>query len=301
MSNTFLTPEWISKTLVAHLYNDTILASLVHRDFDPDFQGTQGETITVRTPATFTAREFDPNTGVQPQAITEGMTTVTLDKFPDVSVEIGSKEMTLDLDRVEERVIVPMKEALVQYVDGLIAECLVDTAKGAGGGGTADGTTFPNEAFRTARARLGRANLPNSDRYYVLSPEANSDALGDDLLVKANESGSTDGLREAQIGRVYGFDGYESSVFGYGPGDKGQADGVAFHKSAVCLVTRVPAPPIGGVQHATANYKGLGLRVVMDYNSQFKKNLISIDLLAGVQKVSGREKGAVVLNFGQGS
>ena len=43
------------------------------------------------------------------------------------------------------------------------------------------------------------------------------------------------------------------------------------------------AMPLGGVQAETVSYKGLGLRVVYDYNSSTKTNIVSIDMLFGVK------------------
>jgi len=67
---------------------------------------------------------------------------------------------------------------------------------------------------------------------------------------------------------------------------------LAFHKNAFALVTAPLAPPIGGVAHATVSYRGLTCRVVYDYTTLSKKNLISIDMLCGVktldQKLAAR-------------
>lgn len=58
---------------------------------------------------------------------------------------------------------------------------------------------------------------------------------------------------------------------------------VAFHKSAFAFVTRPLALPMGAAEAEIINYKGLGLRVVKDYNPTNKKDVVSIDLLCGVK------------------
>ncbi len=60
---------------------------------------------------------------------------------------------------------------------------------------------------------------------------------------------------------------------------------LAFHKNAFSLVTRPLALPKGLAdgQKAIVNYDGFGLRVIYDYNSQFKKDIVSIDMLCGVK------------------
>lgn len=301
MANTFITPSVIARSALATLYNSTVLAALVHRDYDADFNGKIGDTITVRKPATFEAKVFNRASGIEIQDATEDSFTVTLDTLLDVSFAVTTEDLTLELTDFEQRLLVPAMEAMVQGVDGRLAEALVDAANAAGGGGVADGTTTPSAAYRTARATLGRNKIPLTERYAVLSPEAVSDILGEDLLVKANESGSTDALRNANIGRIFGFENYESQVLGYGANDAGQADGVAFHRDAVSLVSRTLEAPMGVApsQYAIENYKGLGLRVVKDYDISKKQDVISVDFLIGVKAV--RPEAAVELNFGQGS
>ena len=63
---------------------------------------------------------------------------------------------------------------------------------------------------------------------------------------------------------------------------------LAFHKNAFALVTRPLALPKGlsSEQKAIVNYDGFGLRVIYDYNSQFKKDVISIDMLCGVKTLN---------------
>jgi hypothetical protein len=308
MANTIITPTVIAGRALATLYNTTVLANLVWRDFDADFRGKQGDTITVRKPATFTASNFDRASGVTLQPVTEASTTVTLDTIPDMAVAVTDEEMTLEIDAFGERILSPMMEAVAQKIDGELAEALIDAAEGAGGGGTVAkssdpaSTDRPRYVFAQAMAKLGRNKLPAANRYVVLSPEAHADVLLEDLFVAVDTSGSTDGLRNAIIGRAYGFETYGSiQAFGYGTGDKGVADGVAFHREAVVLATRTLNAPLGlaASQYSVQNYKGLGLRVTYDWNSSKKQDEVAVDILYGIDAL--RPEGAVQLDFGQGS
>ena len=300
MSNTIITPSVMASRALATLYNTIVLAGLVYRDYDEEFAGKQGDTITVRTPASFTVDEFTSSINVQ--NITEGSFTVQLDKHLDVSVGVTAKELTLSLDDFAERVLDPIVNAFAQDIDGRLAEDLVDAVEGSGGGGTtSSGSSTVSLPFRDARATLSRNKLPLTERFAVLSPEAVSKCLGDDLFVAADKSGSTDGLREASLGRKFGFDCFESQTFGYGAGDKGQADGVAFHRQAVALVTRTLEPPMGVApnQVSVQSFEGIGLRVVRGYDMDSKTDVVSVDLLLGVKKL--RVAGAVQQTWGLGS
>lgn len=305
MAHTFIKPTVVARRALAALYNSAVLAALVHRDYDAEFNGKVGDTITIRTPATFTAKEFDRNTGIELQNATESSATVELDTILDVSFPVTTEELSLDIDNFAERLLNPAMEAIVQDVDGRLAEKLVDAAEGGGGGGTATwsgskpSTVFVGETG--ARSKLGRAKAPTTDRYAIFSPEAAGVALTEELIVAADKSGWTDALREGSVGKLFGFDTYESQVFGYGSGDKGQADGVAFHRDATALVTRTLDKPMGVAdsQVAVESYKGLGLRVVRDYDISKKQDVISVDFLLGLTTL--RPSWAVQLSVGLGS
>lgn len=304
MANTLITPTVIANKGIAFLNNDAVLAPLVWRDFDSDFRGKQGDTITIRKQASLSAETFDRNSGVTYQDVTEDSTTVTLG-IANCSFLVDDEDWTLSVEDFAYQFLNPAMEAVIQKIDGEIAEKLIDAAEGAGGGGTVtwDGSS-PRTLFvgeHGAKATLSRAKLPTSDRSAVFSSEGAGVMLSDELFLTADKSGSTDGLREASIGRALGFDTYESQVFGYGTGDKAAADGVAFHKQAVTLAVRPLGKPQGlpDNQVAIANHKGLSLRVSYAYSHKYKRDEVSVDVLYGL--AATRPAGAVQLSLGLGS
>src|SRR5215211_2558789 len=102
---TLITPSVIASSALPTLYNTALLLPLVNRDYQSDFGGKQGDTITVRTPATFEVDEFDRSIGIVLQDPTEGSFTVVLDTLPDVSFPVTSEELTLELTSFEERLL----------------------------------------------------------------------------------------------------------------------------------------------------------------------------------------------------
>lgn len=305
MAHTLISPTVIARQALAVLYNSTIFAALVHRDYDEAFNGKVGDTITIRTPATFTAETFNRASGITLQDATESSTTIQLDTILDVSFPITAEELTLEVDDFRNRFLVPAMEAIVQEIDDVIVEGLVDAAEGAGGAGTATwSSSTPSTVFTGetgARAKLTRNNAPQTNRYAAFSPEMTGKALQEELVVAADKSGWTDALRNGAVGRLFGFDTFESNNLGYGAGDRGQADGVAWHRDAYALVTRTLDKPLGlpADQMAVENYKGLGLRVVRDYDIDKKQDVISVDFLYG--KKALRPSHIVQLSVGIGS
>lgn len=300
MANTLITPSIIAKVGLATLWNNMVLAGLVWRDFDPDFRGNQGDTITIRKPAIFTANTFNRASGITIQDAVEQSMPLTLNTIADVSFAITSEDLTLKLDDFAGRLLNPAIMAIVEKVDTDLANALVNASAAGGGGGSVTGTSGP-DALIKARESLTRKKLPVGERSVVLSPESVSLALGQDLFVAADKSGSTDGLRNANVGRAFGMDTYESGTYGYGAGVKGQADGVAFHKTAVTLASRALQAPTGVApsQVAIENYQGLALRVVQSYDITKKQDVVSVDFLYGIGQT--RPEGAVKINLGLGS
>lgn len=300
MANEYITPTVIARTAVATLYNTLVLAQLVWRDFDSDFAGKQGNSINIRKPAVFTAEEFDRSKGVTTQTITEDDVPLTLDTIANVTVAVTDEEMTLDIADFSSQILAPAMEAVAQKVDADLAEALADNASEAGLVTSGSGETA-SAALREAREKLTRNKYPGANRYAVVSPEGTSELLSDKLLVAVDQSGASDALREANVGRVFGIDTYESQVFGLGGQTKGEFDGVAFHKTAVTLAVRPLVTPKGvaSSQVAVENYKSLSLRTVYDYNHNKKQDEVSVDLLYGIADT--RDDAAVELDFKQGS
>ena len=369
-----LSPTVIAQRALATLYNNTLLAGLVYRDFDAAFNGKVGDTVMVRRPASFEAKVFNRATGIELQDPRETSFPVVLDTILDVSFPVTSEELTLEIDDFAGRLLNPAMDAIVQDVDARLAIELGNAAVGGatsaitgtaatdtinlashryvngdkvefptltGGagltagndyyvrdatantfkvsatrtgaaidittditagtvrevGGTVVTGTTANEVFRNARALLSRNKIPLAGRGALLSPEGTSTALGDELFVANDKSGSTDALRNANLGRVFGFDTYESQVIGPTEPAPRDMDGVAFGQDAVALVTRTLEKPMGVSQDqfAVANYRGLGLRVVRDYDIDKKQDVISIDFLLGTETI--RPGAAVELNL----
>ncbi|MFJ8923860.1 P22 coat protein - protein 5 domain protein [Streptomyces sp. NPDC102415] len=61
------------------------------------------------------------------------------------------------------------------------------------------------------RTKLNRSNVPSEGRYVVGSPEFIGSLLNDDRFIRADASGTTDGLRNGFVGRAAGFDILESN------------------------------------------------------------------------------------------
>lgn len=201
MGNTLLTPSIIAKEALLRLRKTAVLPQLVHRDYSSEFVAKVGDTITVRKPATFVANEFGTDIVVQDGA--EGSVAVKMDKHLDVSFAVTSKEMALSVDDFGTQFLQPAMDAFATKIADYIAGLYIDVPY--------VGAVSSTPAFtdlKSPLALLNGMNVPLMDRRLVLGSATQADFVVMDQFVNAEKSGTTEALRNANMGRVLTFDTY---------------------------------------------------------------------------------------------
>ena len=201
MENKFLTPEVVANEALMCLAGNLVMADLVHRDYADEFVSV-GDTISIRKPAKFVAKNF---TGVtEAQDITEGSVTVKLDRFRDVTVAVTSKELSLDIEDFSAQVVQPAMQAIAQAIDQdllAVATANAKLEKASEFGGSLQ------EVAELAK-QLDIAKAPAQSRSLVLHPEHKYRFATLDSFADMSYSGDNETLRDAQLGRIYTLDTY---------------------------------------------------------------------------------------------
>ena len=338
-NNTFLTPEVVAKEALMVLTGNLVMADLVHRDYADEFVAV-GDTVSIRKPAKFAAKNFTGTT--ENQDITEGSVPVKLDRFRDVTVAVTSKQMALDIADFSKQVVEPAMQAIAQAIDEDLLAVGISQA-GFVKDGNKDATDLADLAALAKHLDLQKA--PSADRALVLHPEHKYRYALTDNLSAVSYAGDNQCLRDALLGRIYTLDTYmdqnapdsaaeepgsgsftvegvmgESQVtvsgtvaagdgfilggylYRFTEGGSGQVaidqkllqdasgtvycvncpNSLAFHRHALALVTRNLSLPMGASRAAYAEANGLGVRVVYDYDSATKTDLISFDIIYGI-------------------
>ena len=201
MANTFLTIDMIAKEALMILRKNAVMAGLVHRDYSKEFVAGVGDTITIRKPATFTVKDFVESTGITVQDATEEKKTVKMDKFYDVSFAVTSKDLTMSISDFSAQLLTP---AMMAFRDKIDAE-IIKVAEGATHKVThAQGKIAPDDII-SVRKLLNDGATPLSMRSLVVGTQAEADLLSSELFISAEKVGSTEGLKEASLGRKFGF------------------------------------------------------------------------------------------------
>lgn len=204
MGNTLLTPSIIAKEALMVLESNLTMAPLVHTDYSNEFAQV-GDTVTVRKPATFVAKNFTGTTASQD--IVEDSVAVKMDRFRDVTANVTSKQMTLDIQDFSNQVIAPAMRSIAQAVDTDLLTVGVANA-GASVSATSTPTTLADIAGLAKTLDLSK--VPLSERRLVLRPEHKYAYAIPDNLSKVSYAGESSTLRDYELGKVYGFDTFMS-------------------------------------------------------------------------------------------
>jgi len=211
MANMFLTPDIIGREALMRLRNSLVMGDLVHRDHTIEWSGSKiGDAITVRRPASFTANEFTTGGNITVQTADETGVTLILEKHFDVTVNITSRDWTLELESFSEQIIAPAMEGIAQAVDAYIHSKYVQIPNWIGTAGDPP-DTWPDVV--AIRRKLLEQQVPftGANIYVVMDPFAEADILALDQFHAADKRG--DGglaLRTASAGLVLGMDFFVS-------------------------------------------------------------------------------------------
>jgi len=208
MSNTTLTADIIAKEAVRILDNECVMANLVHRGYEEEFSKkvngyTVGETISIRRPTDFTVRD---GATAQIQDVVEGKTTFTVDKQKGIDFKFTSQDLTLQIDKLSERVIKPAMIQLANQIDRdlMALYYAVPNHVTIPSGGI---NSFAD--FALAAERMDKIAIPDSDRYAVLTPADTWAMLGSQTALYMQDV-AKGAYREASLGRIGGIDTYMS-------------------------------------------------------------------------------------------
>ena len=186
------------------LVNNLVVPELFHTDYSKDFV-KEGDTIQVEKPAQFEAKDFKDKVTIQ--EINQKSVPVVMNHIADVSVEITSKELTLDRVAFNEKILNPMMEAIAEKINKEGLEMYKYVYKTLG---TPGQTPDSIDIMANARGILNKAKAPMGNRYAVWDPDADVKFSTIDAILHAEKSGSTQALREGSIGRIQGLENFMS-------------------------------------------------------------------------------------------
>lgn len=205
MANTFITPSVFAQEGLMHLENELVLGNKVHTDFSSEF-ATVGDTISIRRPTQYLGQNDNLDVSSYSEDITQGKTTITMNKTVSIKVDVGAIDRTLSFDRMSEDVIKPVMIKVRDRIETELAGLYKYLYYFGGTPGTVPSTFL---SLASMGAVMTDAAIPESDRFAVHGADA-AVSLADGLKgVYVSEKAKT-AFEKAQVGYYAGFDNMRS-------------------------------------------------------------------------------------------
>lgn len=253
---------WAAEVLVSLKKNLVFAApSVANRDYVGDISA-YGDTVHIINVSDPTVGTYTPDSDITIQALTDAETTLTIDQAKHFGFQIddvhmkqarnGASLMTQALAQASYK----LRDTADSYVAGLM-NTNVDSGNALG----AKAVSSADTAFKlliSLRAKLDAANVPDSGRFVVLTPELEGYLLQDSRFVNAQAYGTTAPIQNGLIGRALGFDLYKSNN-----APAGASTGkivIAGHPMAVTYADQIVSIEQGRMEKRFADFvKGLHL------------------------------------------
>lgn len=204
MANSFLTPSVFAQEGLMLLENELVLGNKVHSDLSSEF-AMVGDTISVRRPTAYLGQDDNLDVTSYNEDITQGKTTIVMNKTLSVKVNISALDRTLSFDRTVEDIIKPVAIKFKDKIEASLASLYTSLYWFSGTPGTVPSTFL---SLANAGAIMTDAAIP-SDRFAVHGTDATAN-LADGLKGVYVQNTAKTAFEKATIGFYGGFDNYQS-------------------------------------------------------------------------------------------
>lgn len=275
-----LTAQGIASVAVNLLYRELVLPRTVTIVPGAEFSGPNGATITVRVPQPGSARTDAPGSTLTADDVTEIPVDVTLGHLYHLK-NVSDDELSMELENFARQITAVQVGAVAVGAEDKIATAMNNLSANSSIEFAATATDADTRSvLLAAREALGENDVPASNRFLAVSPSIATRILEVDEFTKVNEAGSDSALRDAIIGRLFGFTVVESNGLT-------TDTAVAYHKSGFAFAIRPPVAPRGAVESAMVTGPGgIGLRQVFQYNAGIASDQSLVNTFAGASAVA---------------
>lgn len=265
MAHVLYTPEQAARATLASLRWLTNLPRTVRQDFSAEFVAGRGQTVNVLGPVdagkanVYTKAQRDAREAIKFNELNQTWFPVKLEDQIYNALRLPDDFATFTLTDLTRQVLVPQAESVVNDLAApLIAEMVATETDEKIPAMALDGSNALNVLIK-ARQVLNERHIPTDGRYFAVGADLEAAILSLPQLQKVNESGSSEVLRNATIGRLFGFEIVADPAL---PADFG----VAYHRDAFAHIMRPSRQPEGAAKSATVAQDGFALRWIQHYN-----------------------------------
>ena len=233
-------PEIWSAVMLDSLKKSLVYAGpgVVNRDYEGDIRN-MGDTVRIRSISRPTIGTYTKNsTTISPETLTDAQRALYIDQAKYFAFEVDDIDRAQSVGGEMEAALMEAAYGLRDVADQYIA-ALYTGAQSANQIGTVSVTTaaLAYTQIRKLKVALDEANVPQEGRYVVVPPWYEGLLLEDDRFVRVDASGTSEGLRNGQIGRALGFNVLASNNAPLVTGDDYAV--MAGHPSAISFAEQI--------------------------------------------------------------
>lgn len=213
MANIWNNPSVIAAEALTHLEDALVIGNLCAKDVTSDFTTRSngykvGDSVSYKTNGEFEVTEFTSTITAQP--IRSSVRALTIEKHFDISVEVTSKEATLNMESFSEQVLRPSIYKLAEKVDTYLGTKIL-----TGAGLYVSDSLFASAADIALARKKATLQQLNPNRYCLVDLDIEATLLGQTWFNQAQTRGA-DGeatLRNGVMGQTMGMEFFSSIAF----------------------------------------------------------------------------------------
>jgi len=234
-------PTIWSAVLLDTLKNNLVFGApgVANRDYEGEIRGA-GTSVKITNITDPTIGSFTKDTDITIQALTDATTSLAIDQQKYFAFEVDDLDAAQSAGGILDQAAVQAAYGLRNVADAVISTELKNNAL-AGNKLGAKAISTADLAFGLVadmRTKLVKNNVPVDGRWLVVHPEMYAKLLTDSRFISAANAGTDQGLRNGMVGRILGFDVYESNNCAAGASTgticyAGHASGIAFAEQIV--------------------------------------------------------------------
>lgn len=294
MAHTLYTPEQAAKATLTSLRWLTNLPRTVRQDFSNEFVAGRGQTVNVLGPISagkakvYTKANRTARDAIQFNELAQEWFPVKLEDQIYNAIRLPDDWATFTLEDLTRQVLKPQAESVVDDIAApLIAQMSAIGTDASIPAVAPDGSNITQVLIK-ARQVLNDRKVTMAGRTFAVGADIEAAILSLPQLQKVNESGTSEVLREATIGRLFGFNIVADAAL---PADFG----IAYHKDAFAHVTRPSRQPEGAAKSATVAQDGFALRWIQHYNPLQLEDQSVVDTFYGATTLDADRAVSVTL------
>lgn len=275
-------PEKLVNQYIGLVERQLVVPQLFARKGIEDFQGAEGDAVTVKVPGRLPARRYafrnDRTNPIKLDVYSERKITTTFGDLIYAASPITDEQK--DFDGVSPSSLLPVQSRAVAQE---LNQICIDRVASAPFPVTIGGAQYNlKRAFIEARKVMNKLRQPDSGRFALVGSDFEAALLDDKELNLASNVG--DGLAKssfetATLGRRYGITFIRSD-------ELEPESAYVMSANAFILLTGAPSIPDGATKGAITSYNGLALRWMQDYDFMYRYDRSSVDTYVGTQTVT---------------